>query len=616
MSAKTFLIRGMAALGAVLCFAGHGWTGHAILWWSGLLFYVVCFAMYTKALILSLFRTRRVTADLLVVTVMVVSFLAGQPLSGALVAWFISMGLAISFAIIERTRRKIEGLTKSKDKMVRVVRNETLMEVPIGEVRPGDLAIVPQGEMIPVDGEIVEGSSSVDESVITGEPFPVFKRSGDPVTSGSVNLTSPLKVKAAKAGDKGFLYVMGKEIEASLGIKPRMHQTADSIVQIFISGVVLYAVGVFLFAGGLTGDFGAGLLRMAAVTAVACPCAWALSVPTAFASAIGGLSGRGILVRGGTPLELAGRASYVVLDKTGTITTANPRVGEIKSYGISQYDLLQAAASIESGFAHPIASAIIAYASERGIRPLHVEGAQYLPGLGVKGSIGGREVVMGQTETLKAMGIAVPSDVQIEGRAIWIGLDKKVAGVLAIQDELRDSARGLGVVLKRIGIQKVVLATGDQEEAEARRVSELIGADEYRWGLRTEDKTTLVKELSDQGITVMVGDGINDATSLAEADVGISMGRAKADLAIKSSDIIVLSDDVSSLLTIIHKGKKLIRIIRENYAWAIGFNSVGIALATAGILSPWLAALFHHISSVLVVLNSARLVRDGAANGR
>jgi len=349
---------------------------------------------------------------------------------------------------------------------------------------------------------------------------------------------------------------------------------------------------------------------MAAITAVACPCAWALSVPTAFASAIGGLSGRGILVRGGIPLELAGRASCVVLDKTGTVTSANPEVGEIRSYGIPQYELLQAAASIESGFTHPIANAIVAYASERDIQPLKVEGAQYLPGLGVKGSIGGREVLIGQTETLKAMGIAVPSDVQIEGRAIWIGLDKKVAGVMVIQDELRNSARGLGPAFKRTGIQKIVLATGDQEEAEARRVSELVGADEYRWGLRPEDKTALVKELSAQGVTMMVGDGVNDAVSLAAADVGIAMGRAKADLAVRSSDIIVLKDGLSSLLTIIHKGKKLIRIIRENYAWAIGFNTVGIALATAGLLSPWLAALFHHISSVLVVLNSARLVRD------
>jgi Cu+-exporting ATPase len=255
---------------------------------------------------------------------MVVSFLAGQPLGGALVAWFISMGLAISFAIIERTRRRIEALTKEKGKVVRIVRDDKILELPVEQVCQGDVTIVPQGEMIPVDGQIVEGASSIDESVITGEPFPVFKKAGDSVTSGAISLSSPLKVKAAKAGDKGFIYVMGKEIGESLKMKPKIHQTADRIVQLFISGVVLYAIGVFLFTGGLTGDFTVGLIRMAAVTAVACPCAWALSVPTAFAAAIGSLSGRGILVRGGTPLELAGRAVNVVLDKTGTVTLAKP----------------------------------------------------------------------------------------------------------------------------------------------------------------------------------------------------------------------------------------------------------------------------------------------------
>ena len=212
MSARGFLIRTIVALAAVLCFAIHMWAGYGAFRWLGLIFYLVCFAMYMKALFLALFRTRRITADLLVVTVMVVSLLAGQPHSGALVAWFISMGLAISFGIIERTKRKIEALTKSKDKRVRVVRNENVVEVPVLEVRQGDTAIVPQGEMIPVDGEIVEGTSTLDESIITGEPFYIFKKAGDPVTSGAINLTAPLRVKASKRGDKGFLYVMTKEI--------------------------------------------------------------------------------------------------------------------------------------------------------------------------------------------------------------------------------------------------------------------------------------------------------------------------------------------------------------------------------------------------------------------
>jgi Cu+-exporting ATPase len=609
MSAKIFVIRMVMALIAVLSFAILHWTGFKPLKWLGLIFYFICFAMYAKALFMTLTRTKRVTADLLVVTVMMVSFLAGQPLGGALVAWFISMGLGISFAIIERTRRRIEALTKEKGKVVRIVRDDKILELSVEQVCRGDVTIVPQGEMIPVDGEIVEGASSIDESIITGEPFPVFKKAGDFVTSGAISLTSPLKVRAAKAGDKGFIYVMGKEIEESLKVKPKIHQSADRIVQLFISGVVLYAIGVFLFTGILAGDFTAGLIRMAAVTAVACPCAWALSVPTAFAAAIGSLSGRGILVRGGRPLELAGRAVNVVLDKTGTVTLAEPKVLGIESFGSSWDELLQIAASVESGFNHPIANAIVSYASAKGVRPKKVEGSEYLPGLGIKSSVEGRELVLGSTEIVNSMGMAVPSDLKINGRAVWIGIDGKIAGAIVIQDELREYAKGLGGALHDLGIKKIELATGDNEEPEARRVAQIIEADGYRWGLKPEEKMTIVKELSTEGSTVMVGDGVNDAISLASADVGISIGRAKADLAIKSSDIVVLRDDATSLLTIIKMGKKLIRTIKQNYAWAISFNTAGITLATMGFLSPWLAALFHHISSVLVVLNSARLIR-------
>jgi Cu+-exporting ATPase len=610
MSAKVFAIRTVIALMAVLSFALHNWTGFELLKWLGLICYLICFAMYARALFMSLTQTKRVTADLLVVTVMVVSFMAGQPLSGALVAWFISMGLAISFTIIERTRRKIEALTKGRSRLIRVLRNEKIMELPVEQVCQGDTVIVPQGEMIPVDGDIIEGASSIDESVVTGEPFSVFKKAGDSVTSGAISLTSQLKVRAAKAGDKGFLYVMAKEIEASLKVKPKIHRTADRIVQFFISGVVLYAIGVFLFAGGLTGDVAAGLIRMAAVTAVACPCAWALSVPTAFAAAIGGLSGRGILVRGGTPLEVVGQASSMVLDKTGTVTLAMPKVVGVQSFGGSSDELLRIAASVESAFNHPIANAIVSYASANGVRPLKAEGSEYLPGLGIRSSVGGREVVLGSTETVKDLGMTVPSEVDFKGRATWIGIDGKVVGAIVIQDELREYAQGLGEAFHGLGVKKVVLATGDNEEAEVRRVAELIGADGCRWGLRPDDKISLVKELSTQGVTVMVGDGVNDASSLAAADVGISIGRTKADLAIKSSDIIVLRDDATSLLATVQTGKKLIRVIEQNYIWAIGFNVVGITLATVGLLSPWLAALFHHISSVLVVLNSARLLRN------
>ena len=594
---------------SVLGFLFHRWSDIVLFMWVGNAFYFLCLAMYARAMLVTLKTTRRVTADLLVITVMVVSFLAKAPLSGALVAWFISMGLAVSFAIIERTRRKIKALTNERTKDVRIIRGGRFLEMPMEQVLPGDVAVVPQGEMIPVDGEIVEGASSIDESMVTGEPFTIFRKAGDRVTSGAITLTSALKIKATKAGDKGFLYVMSQEIAASLKAKPDIHQRADRIVQYFICCVVVYAIGVFLICGGLAGDAAVGLVRMAAVTAVACPCAWALSVPTAFAAAIGGLGARGILVRGGVPLETLGRAVNFILDKTGTVTLGRPKVVNVDSFGPPKTELIHLAASVESGFNHPLANAILAYASAEGISPSTAENTEYLPGIGVKSTVQGRQVTIGSRETIAAMGMDIPANVEIDGRAVWIGVDGDIAGVVMIQDAIMESAYGLAGILRGLGAKRIVLATGDNEEAEARRVARLIGTDQYHWGLRPEDKVALVKSFDNQGPTVMIGDGANDATSLAEADVGISVGGAKADLAIKSSDIVIMREDALSLVTVVRTGRKLIRVIRQNYAWAIGFNLAGIALATAGMLSPWLAALFHHVSSVLVVANSARLAR-------
>ncbi|BBO76503.1 hypothetical protein DSCW_39200 [Desulfosarcina widdelii] len=576
MSAKIFAIRMVVALIAVLGFALHRWTGAAPLLWLGSVSYFICLAMYARSLFTALVQTRRVTADLLVVTVMVVSFLAKTPLSGALVAWFISLGLAISFFIIERTQRRIEALTRQKDKDVRVMRDGTFLEVPVEAVRPGDVAIVPQGEMIPVDGQIVEGASSVDESVITGEPFSVYRQAGDRVTSGSICLASQLKVRADKAGDKGFLYVMSRDIAASLKAKPGIHQRADKIVQFFICGVVLYAIGAFLFTGGL--------------------------------------GARGILVRGGIPLEMVGRAVHFILDKTGTITRGKPRVTDVLSFGPPKMELLRLAASVESAFNHPVAGAVLAYAAANGVFPLTARETEYLPGIGVKAVAESREVILGSAESIAAQGMTLPADVSMDGRAVWIAVDGKTVGAVVIQDVLTDSAQGLADALRDLGAKSVVLATGDNDEVEARRVARRIGANRCQWGLKPEDKVCLVRELTRRGTTVMVGDGVNDALSLSQADVGISIGSNKADLAIKSSDIVIMREDASSLLAVVRSGRRLIRVIRQNYAWAIGFNLAGIALATAGVLSPWLAALFHHASSVLVVANSARLVKI-PANG-
>lgn len=609
MSAKTFTVRAIIALTSVFDLAVYKCTGNETVMWIGLIFYFTCLVMFAWSLLVSLIRERKVTADLLVVTVMAVSLTAGQPLSGAIVAWFISMGLALSFAIIEKTRRRIEALVSETKRSVRVIRDERIIELPVESVMAGDLAVVAMGEEIPIDGEIVEGESPVDESVVTGEPFPVFKRTGDSVVSGSVVVGQQLKIKADRAGDKGFLHVIASEIDKAMKKRPEIHRRADTIVQYFISGVVLYATGVFFFTGGISGDFSTGLVRMAAITAIACPCAWALSVPTAFAASIGGLSSMGILSRGGAPLERAGAAVNVALDKTGTITTAHPEIAGIKAFEMTEEELLGIAASLEAGFSHPIAEAIVSYASIKGIRLMKTQGAEYLPGLGVKASVNGQKVVMGSTDTLKAMDMTTPSVPDTEGRPVWISVDNRIAGAIIIRDELRESAGTLGRDLRSLGIKRIEIATGDNDTAEVARVAQLIDADDFHWGLRPKDKTGIIQRMRRDGPVIMVGDGINDAISLASADVGITLGHEKADLAVKSSDIVIMNNDAEGILTVIRTGRRLIRVIRQNYAWAIAFNTAGIALATAGLLSPWLAALFHHVSSVLVVINSARLVK-------
>ncbi len=600
----------IVAAGAVLALSLHFFSHFKPFLWTGLGFYIICFAMYARAMILAVARMKRVTADLLVVTVMIATFLAGKPLGGALVAWFISLGLAVSLAIVEKTRRRIDALARETARSVRVIRDDELQILSVEKILPGDIAIVPQGEMIPVDGVIVEGGASVDESALTGEPFPRFRKLGDDVLSGSVCLTAPIRVRAEKAGDKGFLYLLSEEMRKAVGSKPRMHRAAERTAQFFISGVVLYAVGVFVVTWFLSGDTSAGLSRMAAVAAVACPCAWALSVPTAFAAAIGGLSRRGILVRGGAVLEAASRIVNVVLDKTGTVTSGRPMVAAVDSFGLPRTDLLRIAASVESYFSHPIAEAVVSHAAEKGVRPIAIENAEYLPGLGVKARVEGRDVIMGASETMASLNISIVPDMKIEGRPVWIAVNGAVSGVIVIRDELRAGAENLGSALHALGVSRVELASGDNESAEVKRVADRIGADDWHCNLAPAEKTAMVKMLRSKGPTLMVGDGVNDAVAMATADVGVSIGRERAELAIKSADIVSLREDVGSLLAVLRTGKKLTRVIRQNVAWAVGFNIVGIALATAGLLSPWAAALVHHLSSVLVVANSARLVRS------
>lgn len=595
-----FLLRLLAAVPAVVFLAADALYRVPFFYWLGVPFYLCCLLLYAHGLMKSLLILRQVSAELLIVLVMTVTLVDGKPLSGALVAWFIGLGLYISFTIIRRNREKIETLIKQAKKTALISVDEEIREVPVEAVAAGDLLIVPRGSAIPVDGFILEGKSSVDESFVTGEPLPVFKVPGDEVTSGTLNLSAPLKLRAAKAGDASFLAVVAKEIEKSLQQKSTLQRQADTIVQYLLLGVTGYSFLLLLATGSLD--------RMATALSVICPCAWALATPTVFASGIGRAARLNILARGGEPLAVMREIATVILDKTGTVTLGDPTVRQLVPIGIDEPTLLEIAASVESRFNHPLARAILTFARQRGIkRFLPVGEAEDLPGRGVRARVDGREVLIGSPETLENCGVRVPEQ-QYVGRALWIAVDREIRGVIVVQDIMRSAMANLGGALRGSGVKRVLLATGDHEESEAKRVADQIGADRYRFNCKPEDKAEWVRQFQASGKVAMVGDGVNDSPALAAADVGIAIsGHKNVSLAIASSDIVILGDDASDLLKVFAISRKMAEVTRQNYAWAISFNVLGLTLVTFGFLNPVLAAFLHHISSVFVVANAARL---------
>ncbi len=598
------LLRVIAAVIPVVFYGLDALYDLPALYWLGIPFYLFCLALYLEGLLKSLLLIRKVSAELLIVLVMTVTLIDGAPLSGAMVAWFIGLGLYISFTIIRKNREKIESLIQEGKKTAQLLQGDQIKEIPINQIKQHDIVIIRKGAMVPIDGIILDGASSIDESIITGEPFPVYKKSGASVTSGTLNLTEPLQVKANKNGDDSFIAVITQEIENSLLNKSDLQRRADTTVQVLLLSVTAYAFVLLYITGSLH--------LMATALAVVCPCAWALATPTAFAANIGRLARSNILARGGEPLESMQDIKTLILDKTGTVTLAEPEVSQIIELDMPKQRLLQLAASVESRFDHPISRSIINYAKKQGVTSLlPVVQAEDLPGRGIKARIEQQEILLGSAETLSYQDIETPT-IGYTGRAIWLAVDRQVKGVIVIRDIMLAEMEGLTDTIHGCGIEKVILATGDNEEQEAKRVADYINADEYYFNCTPENKTALIKQFQAQGKVAMVGDGVNDAPALAAANVGIAIGGHKnVSLAIISADVVILGHDAQDMVTILQLSHKMGNIIRQNYLWAVGFNSVGLVLATFGFLNPIFAALLHHVSSVFVVVNASRLYFTG-----
>lgn len=529
--------------------------------------------------------------------------------SAATITTLVLVGRRLEARARGRVSEAIGRLIGLAPTMAHVRRAGSWQDMPVKALRAGDEVLVRSGERIPVDGAVADGSSSVDEAMVTGESWPVQKAKGDEVIGGTVNGAGSLVVRATRLGADSTLARIVRLVEHAQGTKPPIQRLADAVAGRFVPAVVVVAVGTFLYwtlAAGLT--VGEALWPTVAVLVIACPCAMGLATPTAIMAATGRAAEIGVLVRDGAALERAARVTTVILDKTGTITEGRPTVTEVvPAQGQNADDVLAWAAAVEVGSKHPIGIAITEAALNRGLTIRSASGFRDEPGVGVIADVAGLKVSVRRVDEQPAGGLErVAGDLAGMGRAVcMVTVDGAPLGVIGVADNVRKGAHSAIEGLRELGLE-VVMLTGDRAVA-AHAVAAAVGIGSLEAEVRPERKSEVVAEYQRSGRRVgMVGDGINDAPALAQADVGISMGGG-TDVAVEAGDVALMSADLDGIADVVRLGRATLAIIRQNLFWAFIYNVIGIPMAAAGRLDPMVAAGAMGLSSVSVVTNSLRL---------
>ena len=540
--------------------------------------------------------------------------------TAALIVALILLGKLLEEIAKGRASEAVRKLMDLQPRMARVLRNGEEVEVPVERVKVGDLVVVRPGEKIPVDGVVVEGYSSIDESMITGESIPVEKVIGEEVIGATLNKTGMLKFKATKVGaDTTLSQIITLVEEAQLSSAP-MQRLADRVAAYFVPAVIGIALLVFVFWYFNTGSLTFALTRFIAVVIVACPCALGIATPAAIMVGTGKGAENGILIKGGEYLEKTRKLQAILFDKTGTLTKGKPSVTDIGCFGgFREEEVLKLAAMAEKGSEHPLGEAILEKAREERLDVDDPESFEAVPGLGVRATHRGRIILLGNRRLMKEkIGLSEPEKslrrLEGEGKTVMIlAVDRKVAGLVAVADTLKKYSKEAVGALQKMGI-RVVMLTGDNKRT-ARAIAKELGIERVLAEVLPGAKASEIKKLQKEGLVVgMVGDGINDAPALAQADVGIAIGGG-TDVAVETGDIVLIKDDLRDVVTAIQLSRSTVQKIMQNLFWAFGYNVALIPLA-AGILAP-LGIVMHPIyaaaamalSSVSVVTNSLLLRR-------
>lgn len=547
--------------------------------------------------------------------------------AGVIIA-LIMLGKTLEAVSKGRTSEAIKKLMGLAPKTAIIMQDGVEKEIPIDEVEIGDIIVIKPGAKIPVDGTIIEGQTAIDESMLTGESMPVDKKAGDPVYTASLNTTGLIQFKAEKIGSDTALAQIIKLVEDAQGSKAPIAAIADKVSGVFVPVVCLIA----LIAGlawliGTGGDIKFALTIFISVLVIACPCALGLATPTAIMVGTGKGAENGILIKGGEALETAHKINTIVFDKTGTITEGKPTVTDVLTVeGTSADELLQIAASAEKGSEHPLGQAIVTGAQGKGLELLKVDNFQSITGHGIEAAINGQAILAGNRKLMDERGISLSAmetksdQLAGEGKTpMYIAVDGGLAGIVAVADVVKPSSKSAIKSLHQMGIE-VAMITGDNKKT-ADAIAKQVGIDRVLAEVLPQDKSNEVKKLQAEGrMVAMVGDGINDAPALAQANIGIAIGSG-TDVAVESADIVLMHSRLTDVPTAIQLSKRTIRNIKQNLFWAFGYNVIGIPIAAGllylfggPLLNPMFAAAAMSCSSVSVLTNALRLKRFKPAN--